>query len=147
MPHGNKHAVDRRKLMKYLGAAGAAGIAGCGGGGNQQTETPTQTSTETPEGTTTQTPPSKQGPTVGGRFIQGTTKEARSLNPLKIGSGPTWDRLFNLLDGGCGTVDENTIYPEWFEKWELSDSFDRIEYKLRPNLSWGEPWGQLTAED
>ncbi|MFB6188113.1 MAG: ABC transporter substrate-binding protein, partial [Halobacteriaceae archaeon] len=80
-------------------------------------------------------------------FIEGTISEARGLNPLKVGDASTSERVGQLLDGGCFLKDKDTIHPEWFEKWELSDSLDRINYKLRPNLSWGEPWGQLTAED
>lgn len=146
MPRGNKNAdIDRRDMMKYLGAGGAAAVAGCGGGGDSGGQTTT---------TTTTTSQTQTGPVEGGRMTIGTISEARGLNPLKVGDGATSDRVYMLMDGGMGRKDEDTVAPFWFESWELADSLDVVNIKLREDLTFGEPgkynyssWGELTADD
>jgi peptide/nickel transport system substrate-binding protein len=147
MPRGTTNAdIDRRDLMKYLGAGGAAALAGCGGDGGDGGGDQTTTEEDDPDGTTTQS----EGPVMGGRMTIGTRSEARSLNPLKVGDGATSDRVYKMMDGGLGLEAEGEISPYWFESWELADSLDKVTIKLRENLDFGTyegtDYGQITAD-
>lgn len=145
MPRGNTNAdIDRRDLMKYLGAGGAAALAGCGGGGDDGSDPTTEgDGQDTTDG-------EAEGPVMGGRFTLGRRNDAQTLNPLRISDGSTSDRVYQLMDGGLARQTEEDIAPYWFESWELSDSLDVVDVKLRENLSFGSyegtDYGDLTAD-
>lgn len=149
MPRGTTNAdLDRRDLMKYLGAGGAVALAGCGGDGGDSGDSGDQTTTQGGGGDTTS--PSSDGPVMGGRMTIGTRSEARSLNPLEVGDGATSDRVYKMFDGGLSRAAEGEIAPYWFESWELADSLDKVTIKLRENLNYGSyegtDYGQITAD-
>lgn len=136
MPSGDQGpGLQRREWLKFLGLAGGVGIAGCSG------ESPTGDGADE-----TETTPGDEKP-VGGRFTSGTSSEARSIHPFDLGDEATSNRLSLLFDAG-GTVNEDIEFESrWFETWDLADSADVVEYKLRDNLEWGGDYGQLTADD
>ena len=137
--------------MQMLGAGGAIGFtAGC----STSEETPTETepagddTTPTPTDTPTATPTEKPLQ-QGGTFIQGSNSDSRAVNALLIGDGTTSDRVGHLFDLGWeqNSPAYDDIQPYWFEEVNIADSLDVVELKLRDNLEYGNPYGQLTAED
>lgn len=137
--------------MQTLGAAGAIGFtAGC----STQDETPTEGQSTDPGTDATDTPTPSPTPTEtplqhGGTFIDGSSSDSRAVNALRIGDGTTSDRVAQLFDAGWirNSPSYDDIMGLWFEEVNISDSLDVITLKLRDNLEYGNPYGQLTAED
>jgi peptide/nickel transport system substrate-binding protein len=164
MPSGNKkndsdpglrdRAVSpgRRDMLKVLALGGTVGLAGCssgggGGGGNGDNKEKTKNANKNKGKDTSDVPLSERS--HGGHFIKGDTSPASDLNPLKLGEGATSDRLSYMFDAGWDRSGpkESEWQPRWIESWEISDSLDVVEVKLRENLQYSDKWGQLTAED
>jgi peptide/nickel transport system substrate-binding protein len=133
--------------MQSLGAAGAIGFtAGC----SQPDETETEPPGGTPEGDDTPTAtPTPEPLQHGGTFIDGTISDSRAVNPLRLGDGSTSDRAAQLFDAGWArnSPQYDDIEPYWFESVDVADSLDVVELTLRDNLEYGNPYGQLKAED
>ena len=148
-------------MLKYLGAGGVAGLAGCTGDDGDGTPTATETDAMTTTdgtGTTTQgtTQETEETPTeteqkeeipVGGTFTYASTSTSGAPHPLFVDDTTTSARLEKLYDGPGSELGPETFYPEWFESWEMNDSYDAVEYTIRDGLTWGAGYGQLTAED
>ncbi len=151
MPSGNDDGgFDRRRMLKYLGAGSAAGLAGCSGGGGDggddptPTDTPTDTTTdETTDGTPTQAPP----PDVSGTFTAASTSTAGAPHGYFVDDTTTAARLDKLMDTGGFALGPETFAPQTFESWEINDSFDVVDIKLREGLTFGAGYGEYTAED
>jgi peptide/nickel transport system substrate-binding protein len=130
--------------MQMLGAGGGtAFIAGCSTG--EDTPTPTPGSESTPTPTPTPTPEPLQR---GGTLIDGTTGNASAVNSLLLSDGETQDRVFEVFDGGYNrnSPEYDDLFPLWFESYDVNDSLDKITIKLRENLEYGNPYGQVDAE-
>jgi peptide/nickel transport system substrate-binding protein len=150
-----KPDLDRRKLLKYIGAGSAAGLAGCsGGGGGDGTGTTgggggttTQGNVPDADATIEQEGTDVQNRTVGGTFISASTSTASGMNLLQTDDTTTVLRLLKMYDTGGGALGPKKFEPRWMESWELSDDSQKVTYKLRDGLQWGAGHGQLTAED
>ncbi|HET7325121.1 MAG TPA: ABC transporter substrate-binding protein, partial [Halococcus sp.] len=159
MPSGNKRrGINRRNALIALGAGGMAGLAGCLGGGDDGNGSNGNNGGGNGNGGGTGSggdsknkgDTNKKGlPSHGGDFVNGLQADAADLNVLKIDEGATEDAVANLFDAGwtrTGYKPEQ-LSPRWFESWDISDSYDVVEIKLRNNLKYSDKWGQLTAED
>ncbi|MFH5800849.1 ABC transporter substrate-binding protein [Haladaptatus sp. CMAA 1911] len=135
-------AINRRRLMKYMGATGiVASLAGCSGGGSTDNK-----SNSTQQDTTIADP---QNIPKGGVYKAATTNPTNGLNVFRIGDGETSARVNLVMEGGFvreGPKYDNFL-PLWFEDMKVNDSNTEVEIKLRKNLKFGEGYGQLTAED
>lgn len=151
----------RRKFLKALGIGGAAGLAGCLGGGSDNNSGGSNNSGSGNNsnngngggsgGNDSKGGSTKQGklPPHGGSYVWAKKADAADLNVLQQDEGATEDAVAQLFDGGwtqTGFKPDQTS-PRWFESWTINDSYDVVEIKLRDNLSYGDKWGQLTAED
>jgi peptide/nickel transport system substrate-binding protein len=148
MSRGNDIGVDRRKLMQILGAGGSAAlIAGCSTGEDTPTPTSGDESTPTPTDTPTATP-TPEPQTEGGTYIAGTTSTANAASILSISDAPTGNKVDQMFDGGFirKSPEYEDISPRWFESYEVTDSLDAVDIKLRENLEFSDPYGQLDAE-
>lgn len=149
--HRSEHRrTDRREVLGLLGAIGAATVAGCSSeAGNTKNQQNQQGAPQSENQQNQQDAlPAEKRP-IGGTFINGSTAPARGLSPLNNDDGPTLSRLVPLYDGGMyrkgPKYDDQR--PMWFESWDINDSLDVVDVKLRPNLRYSDKWGQLTAED
>lgn len=138
--------VDRRLYLKALGVAGAAGLAGCVSGGGDDTETTAGTTTEggfsdETENTTTV----EELPEVTGTYTQAISSTITTLNSM-YNSEATAGALIELaVDGAYGFKPGQVQFPRLFEL--TSDDNTVWTAKLRENLRWSDPYGDVTAED
>jgi len=121
--------------MKYIGAGSAAGLAGC-----STNSSPDDGSSGSDGGD------GVAERTRGDLFTAASTSTATGLNFLEIGDTTTGNRLGRLFDAGGRAIGPETFGGYWFESWELSDDFKKVEIKLRDGLEWG-TGSQLDAED
>lgn len=144
MPSDNDaDGFDRRNLLKYLGVAGAAGLAGCSEN-TEPTETGTNPSSETNPGEQETTDPSKRE--VGGTYTEAIGSDAKALNFIHQSDTTSSRFIEPTLDGTYRFKDIGEPSYLWVE--ELTDKDKQVwEYKLRDNLRWSDPYGQMTAED
>src|SRR5699024_3762407 len=148
----------RRNFLKAIGIGGAVGLAGClgggngnsgsgnGGGGNNSNTGNGSGGTGT-GGNDSETGGTQQGklPPHGGSYVASTQADAADLNVLQIDEGATEDAVAQLFDGGfaqTGFKPDQTS-PRWFESWDINDSYDVVEIKLRDNLKYDDKYGQL----
>lgn len=139
----------RRKILKTVGLAGAAGLAGCSTQSSQGDDGTTSTGGNQTQtgGNQTQTGTGDRPGEVSGTFTRGSTSEARTLNPIKIGDEATQNRLYLLFEGGHDVNENKEFEPLWFEEFNLGDDYKTLELKLRDDLQYSEPYGQMTTED
>jgi peptide/nickel transport system substrate-binding protein len=138
--------LDRRRLLRLLGAGGVAGLAGCSTGSDDESGTGTASGTEAGSGSAAA---SARGP-GDRRWIAGATSGAQSLNPLNISDEATTNRLGLLYDGGSTTVqgpDGPAFEGRLLSDWQLSDDARTVTYTIREGLEWGADYGQVTADD
>jgi peptide/nickel transport system substrate-binding protein len=151
MPSGNKKdnpelpdallLPKRRDLLKVLGVGGATALAGCmgsGGGGGGSTET-------TQGGTDTKAPTPSGKQEVQGKYVYGDGTGAETLHWLQISDVPSDMRVNLTLDSAYAITPEKEVFPLWAD---ISTDDSRVyTVKLRDNLQWSDPYGQMTAED
>jgi len=148
-------------MLRMLGVAGAAGLAGCGGdGGDTPTDTdeptgPTETTMDeaTPSPTQTQdfgetASPTDAGadlPEVSGTYDAVTSASYSTLNPLFNTEDGAGTAIGYALDQGYGFDDQQNLFPLHYDL--STDNGQVWVFKVRENLQFGEPYGQVTAED
>ena len=141
---------DRRQWLQALGLAGTAGLAGCQGGGGNQNTTTTGTTTSGNDGfgeETSQTTTEQTGklPEVGGTYTQAVSSSFDSLNFVYNTESTTGTMISYTADGTYGFKPGQVQFPRWLE---LTTDDQRVwTAKLRENLKWSDPYGQVTAED
>ncbi len=142
--------MNRRKWLQALGVAGVAGLAGCQGSDSPQDTTTGSTTTDDvgfgeeteTEGTTTE---AGELPEVGGTYTQAVSSSFDSLNFIYNTESTTNDMITLTLDSAYGFKPGQQMFPRWLE---LTTDDNRVyTAKLRENLQWSDPYGQLTAED
>ncbi|WP_323675789.1 ABC transporter substrate-binding protein [Halorubellus sp. PRR65] len=140
--------TSRRRWLQAMGIAGAAGLAGCATGPDG-TETGAQTTTEGDQGfsTGTQEPTTQVGelPEVGGTYTDVISSTITTLNSMYNSEDTAGGLIANAIDPSYGFKPGQVQFPELFE---LTSDDDRVwTAKLRENLQWSDPYGQVTAED
>jgi peptide/nickel transport system substrate-binding protein len=133
MPNGETSgSLDRRGLLRTLGAGGTAILAGCA-------DVPTS---RTPaDGTAT-----GGESAIGGTYTEALSSDARSLNFLYHDDTLSEKFVGAAMDFSYVFRDVGEIVPLWIES--VSEEDKRVwEFTLRDNLRWSEPYGQVTAED
>ncbi|MFB6130660.1 MAG: ABC transporter substrate-binding protein [Salinigranum sp.] len=149
MPHGEKPGgLDRRGLLRALGATGVAALAGCAGDRSGGT---TSTGTASSTGTTRSTGTAESTAAPGDRSVRGTyteavSSDAKSLNFLYHSDSVSAKFVDATMDAAYDFRGVGEIVPLWVE--DVTDRDKRVwTYTLRDNLHWSDPYGQLTAED
>ncbi|MFB6151356.1 MAG: ABC transporter substrate-binding protein [Haloarculaceae archaeon] len=166
--HGSNKPYSRRQWLKALGVAGAVGVAGCGGGGGSNTDTPGETATDTAVGggTTvagfgeeTETPEPTDGtgatetatgtpeplPEVGGSYTLALSSDPTTLNAMYNTESTAGTLIRYAVEGSYGFKPGQIQFPNLFEL--SSDDNTVWVAKLRENLHWSDPYGDVTAED
>ncbi|WP_435179170.1 ABC transporter substrate-binding protein [Halorussus sp. AFM4] len=145
--HGSP-GMNRRKWLAALGMAGTAGLAGCQGSDSPQDSTTATTTDDvnfgegTTQGTTTE---GGELPEVGGTYTQAVSSSFDSLNLIYNTEDTTGNHIMYTLDSSYTFKPGQKMFPRWLE---LTTDDKRVyTAKLRENLHWSEPYGQLTAED
>jgi peptide/nickel transport system substrate-binding protein len=162
---GDEHdrTIDRRSWLRALGIAGVAGVAGCsgrrGGSGTDGspeddgdpagtgTATATATATEAdPYGTRTETSaPDEELPAVEGTYRTVSSSPAQTLNPLYNTEAGAGSLIGYALDAGYGFKPGTEQFTQLYEL--TSDDSQVWVASLRENLRFGDPYGEVTAED
>ncbi len=134
--------VNRRNVLRGLGMAGVVGVAGCLGDDPDDSDDPTPTPDDSGEETPTPDPTREPF----GTYISAAGSEARALNLYRI-NDTTSGAVANLVLDGAYTFDTEDNYAfRWVESIDTDDN-QTYEFKLRDNLYWSDPYGQMTAED
>jgi len=142
-----------------LGVGVAAGLAGCGSGDDgtatsgDSGDTPMDTpmDTETPEQTqdfgetSTPEPTDQSLPEVSGTYDVATSGTYTTLNPLFNTEDGAADAIGYVLDQGYTFNDRQEVFPLHYEL--STDDGSVWVFKLRDNLQFSDPYGQVTAED
>lgn len=154
-PEGNKLGNDqqtgglsRRKWLQLLGISGTAGLAGCTNESGSETETTAPSTTESGFGDETETPTTESEeplPEVGGTFTQAVSSSFDSLNPIYNTEATTGEMIATTVDGSYGFKPGQNLFPRLLDL--QSDDKKVWTAKLRENLRWSEPYGEVTAED
>lgn len=147
----SKTPFSRRQWLKALGVAGAVSLAGCPGTGGDGTETATGTPTETDVGfgedeTDTPTEGTPEAlPEVGGTYRTPLSSDPTTLNAMYNTENTAGGLITNAADPSYGFQPGQTQFPLLFEL--TSDDNTVWVAKLRENLHFSDPYGDLTAED
>ncbi|MFC6952753.1 ABC transporter substrate-binding protein [Halorubellus litoreus] len=142
-----EQTTSRRRWLQVMGIAGAAGLAGCASGPD-----PTETSASTTEedqgfstGTQEPTTQVEELPEVGGTYTDIISSTITTLNSMYNSEATAGALITNTIDPSYGFKPGQVQFPQLFE---LTSDDNRVwSAKLRENLQWSEPYGQLTAED
>lgn len=149
----SKQAVSRRRWLKALGVAGAVSLAGCPGNSGDGTATATDSPTETDVGfgedrtpTETEVQETEEPlPEVGGTYTTALSSDPTTINAM-YNTESTAGALINYAaDPSYGFRPGQVQFPQLFEL--TSDDNTVWVAKLRENLRFSEPYGDLTAED
>ncbi|WP_233204178.1 ABC transporter substrate-binding protein [Halegenticoccus soli] len=81
-----------------------------------------------------------------GEYIHGETTDASTLNFVQISDEPSSLRVGLTMDGAYTVNSNMEVEPRWVEAINTEDK-QTYEFKLRENLRWSDPYGQMTAED
>ncbi|WP_459839720.1 ABC transporter substrate-binding protein, partial [Halolamina litorea] len=152
-PHGRRsdesRSTSRRRWLQAVGVAGAAGLAGCtGGSGDDGTGSPSETETDGDAlGTATEqsTPPAEL-PEVTGTYNTVLSSPVDTLNPLYNNANSAGTIISYALEMGYGFQPGNRQLPQLYEL-TTEDGGKTWTGKVRENLQFSEPYGQVTAED
>ena len=138
--------IDRRRWLQAIGVAGAAGMAGCTGGDSTDTATDTETEGNA-LGTETPTPSGEQEiPEVSGTYRTVTSSPAQTLNPLYNTEAGAGTLIGYALDMGYTFKPGNEVMPQLYDL-TTEDGGKTWTGKVRENLQFSDPYGQVTAED
>ncbi|MFC4549496.1 MULTISPECIES: ABC transporter substrate-binding protein [Halorussus] len=161
MPSGNNRVdtttqdrpgMKRRRWLQAVGLGGIAGLAGCQGTDTPQDSTTTESTTTgdvgfgTETGTDTQTTSEmKELPKVGGTYTDAISSDITTLNPLYNTESTAGTLIMQALDSAYYFEPGQKLFPYWMD---LTTDDGRVwTAKLKENLQWSEPYGQMTAED
>lgn len=158
MPSGNNgygstnqssQGLSRRKWLQALGIAGATGLAGCQGSSDDPaTTTTTEETTDNggfSEETQTETTESGELPEVSGTYTAAVSSSFDHLNIVYNTEQTTSDTIGYTMDSTYGFKPGQVQFPRWLE---LTSEDDKVwTAKLRENLRWSDPYGEVTAED
>lgn len=140
--------IERRKYLAMLGIAGTAGLAGCSGGSSTETGTPTSTPTDQGFSSSTQTDTPDQSeplPEVGGRYTDTLSSGPTTLNAVYNTEATAGSLISLAVHGGYGFKPGQELFPLMFDL--TSDDNQVWVAKLRENMQWSDPYGDVTAED
>ncbi|MFB6198893.1 MAG: hypothetical protein ABEI52_11615, partial [Halobacteriaceae archaeon] len=69
------------------------------------------------------------------------------MHPFKSTDEASAEAQNKIYDYGLYMYKEDTVLHQWFDKFDINDTYDKVDISLRDNLQWGAGYGQMTAED
>jgi peptide/nickel transport system substrate-binding protein len=129
--------VDRRTVLRFLGAAGMTGLAGCAGDtGGEENATQGDGKSAGPK-----------GDRYGGRLQAGwKTPKVTKLDPVLAPQGFQLQITRNIMGHLVGTTSDLKVYGSLAEDWSTDDA-QTWTWKLVEDAKWQKGYGKVTAQD